>query len=291
MGVVMERRERAGVQWAASQRAEDAPASAAAVTGGLRHLQACFTEGDEVAAELAARFLLHAGLPLLEVCEALLAEVAGVTAAGGTLLEASDAEVRARRVLSRLGGAPGRGAPEVLVFTDRVDALGTALHRVLEQAGHRVSTALVSDPSHLLAIASERDWATVVLDHGDVRGPLGPVGGVLAALVERRPRPHLVVVGDRWDGVGADVDRAATWTCRDLRRLVTACGALPRDPLTERERDVLAAVAAGRSNEQIGRHLQLSLSTVKTYLERVHAKLGSVDRASAVAIAVRRGWV
>ena len=268
------------------QRVEEVPAQDDPVAAGLRHLLTRFADGDEVGAELAARSLLHAGLPLLEVCEALLAEVARVPAAGGTLLEASDAEVRARRVVSRLGGAPSRGAPQVLVFTDRVDALGTALHRVLEQAGLRVSTALVSDPSHLIAIACERDWATVVLDHGDLRARSAVVGALAAALAERRPQPRLVVVGD-----GVDLERGATATCRELRRLVTACGALPRDPLTERERDVLAAVAAGRSNEQIGRHLQLSLSTVKTYLKRVHAKLGSVDRASAVAIAVRRGWV
>jgi len=277
--------ERTGLRPGA-QRAE-----AAVVPDGMRRLLACFAEGDEVATELAARSLLHAGVPLLEVCEALLAEVAAVPAAGGTLLEASDAELRARRVVSRLDGAPGRAAAQVLVFTDRVDALGTALHRVLEQAGLRVSTALVSDPSHLVAIASERDWATVVLDHGDVRGAGGVFTGLLSALAERRPQPRLVVVGERRDGADSDADRCITWVRRDLRRVVSACGALPCDPLTERERDVLTAVAAGRSNEQIGRHLQLSLSTVKTYLERVHAKLGSVDRASAVAVAVRQGWV
>jgi len=287
VGVVAERDERAGLRWPV-QPTGGPTAAPTAASEGLHRLAARFTEGDEVAAQLTAELLVHNGVSLLEVCEALLAEVA-VARCSGSLLESSDAELRARRLMSRLGRTAGRGSDEVLVVAspDRMDCLTTALHRVVESAGRRVRVAITPDPADALAMVAERAWAAVVLDHAGVRG--GP-SGLVAALAERSGDARLVVVSDAGTAAGVP-ERGVVRTPRDLRRMVSACGCLPSDPLTERERDVLAAVAAGRSNEQVGRALQLSLSTVKTYLERVHAKLGSVDRASAVAIAVRRGWI
>ena len=283
MGVTMQRDERGGLR-RPEQPEEGASAVPVTATEGLRRLAARFAEGDEVAAQLTAELLVHTGVSLLEVCEVLLAEVAAARRTG-SLLEGSDAELRARRLMSRLGSTAGRGSEEVLLVTspDRTGSLTVALHRVVESAGRRVRVAITADPADALAMVDERAWAVVVLDHTGVQGSCN---AVVAALAERRGEARLVVVSD-----AAGLERGVTWTRRDLRRMVTACGCLPSDPLTERERDVLAAVAAGRSNEQVGRGLQLSLSTVKTYLERVHAKLGSVDRASAVAIAVRRGWI
>jgi DNA-binding CsgD family transcriptional regulator len=46
------------------------------------------------------------------------------------------------------------------------------------------------------------------------------------------------------------------------------------DPLTPRERDVLRLIAAGRSNQRIGRELYLSPKTVETHVAAVFAKLG-----------------
>jgi len=61
----------------------------------------------------------------------------------------------------------------------------------------------------------------------------------------------------------------------------------PPDPLTQRERDVLALIGKGLSNDEVGRTLHLSLSTVKTHLRSMYAKLGT-NRAGLVAEAVRR---
>jgi DNA-binding NarL/FixJ family response regulator len=61
------------------------------------------------------------------------------------------------------------------------------------------------------------------------------------------------------------------------------------DPLSSREFDVLGLVADGRTNEQIARQLDVSLSTVKAELSNAFAKLGATDRASAVAACFRRG--
>jgi DNA-binding NarL/FixJ family response regulator len=59
--------------------------------------------------------------------------------------------------------------------------------------------------------------------------------------------------------------------------------------LTEREREVLALVAQGLSNEDIASHLTVSPHTVKTHVNRAMAKLGAHDRAQLVVIAYESG--
>jgi DNA-binding NarL/FixJ family response regulator len=57
------------------------------------------------------------------------------------------------------------------------------------------------------------------------------------------------------------------------------------DELSEREREVLAMIGAGRSNTEIAEALVISMSTVKTHVRHVFAKLGLRDRAQAVVAA------
>lgn len=59
--------------------------------------------------------------------------------------------------------------------------------------------------------------------------------------------------------------------------------------LSEREREVLALVADGLSNPEIGRRLHLSEATVKTHLLHVFEKLGVGDRTRAVTRAMELG--
>jgi DNA-binding NarL/FixJ family response regulator len=59
--------------------------------------------------------------------------------------------------------------------------------------------------------------------------------------------------------------------------------------LTEREREVLALIARGRSNREIARALVLSEKTVKTHVSNILMKLDLADRTQAALWAVRHG--
>ena len=59
--------------------------------------------------------------------------------------------------------------------------------------------------------------------------------------------------------------------------------------LTEREREVLRLIAQGQSNKQIGRQLSITERTVKFHVTSIFNKLGTDNRAQAIAVAARRG--
>ena len=63
------------------------------------------------------------------------------------------------------------------------------------------------------------------------------------------------------------------------------------DLLTERERDVLALVAEGLSNDEIAERLIMSPLTAKTHVSRILTKLYARDRAQLVVIAYETGLV
>jgi DNA-binding NarL/FixJ family response regulator len=87
---------------------------------------------------------------------------------------------------------------------------------------------------------------------------------------------------------------------RITRRLIEAYTRLPAPStgipprlavLTERELEVLTAMARGRSNARVARDLFLSEATVKSHVTRIFAKLGITDRAQAVIVAYETGLV
>ena len=61
------------------------------------------------------------------------------------------------------------------------------------------------------------------------------------------------------------------------------------DQLTEREREVAAWVASGRSNQEIAEVLVVSPDTVRTHVSRAMVKLHARDRAQLVVFAIESG--
>ena len=64
-----------------------------------------------------------------------------------------------------------------------------------------------------------------------------------------------------------------------------------RDPLTERERQVLRLAGQGTSNAEIGRRLHLAEGTVRNYLSEAIGKLDADNRIEAFRIARDQGWL
>jgi DNA-binding NarL/FixJ family response regulator len=62
-------------------------------------------------------------------------------------------------------------------------------------------------------------------------------------------------------------------------------------PLTRRQLDVLRLVAAGMPNQEIAAELVIAPNTVKNHVTRVLEKLGARNRADAVMLAARHGWL
>jgi DNA-binding CsgD family transcriptional regulator len=70
-------------------------------------------------------------------------------------------------------------------------------------------------------------------------------------------------------------------------------GGEPEDPfgLTARERDVLALVAAGATNREIGERLHMAEKTASVHVSRILSKLNVRSRTEAAAVAHRQGLV
>jgi DNA-binding NarL/FixJ family response regulator len=63
------------------------------------------------------------------------------------------------------------------------------------------------------------------------------------------------------------------------------------DALSDREVEILAQVAHGKRNREIGACLGISEGTVKSHLRHILEKLGAKDRAEALSIGIRRGII
>lgn len=78
--------------------------------------------------------------------------------------------------------------------------------------------------------------------------------------------------------------------CADTPADRDAARALPQ-PLTPRERDVVAVVARGMTNPEIARHLVVSMSTVKAHLAAAQRKIGARNRTAVAVWAWETGLV
>jgi DNA-binding NarL/FixJ family response regulator len=189
------------------------------------------------------------------------------------------------------------------VIAEDAGLLLAGLTKLLESAGFVVA-ATAGDAEGLLA-AVERERPDVVI--ADVRMPPTHTDeGIRAALVIRSQWPEIAVlvlsqyVEERYaadllsshtHGVGYLLkDRVADVAefLDALRRVAAGGTALdpevvsqllvrrgdPLDDLTERERDVMALMAEGRSNAEIGAALVITDSAVSKHINSIFAKLG-----------------
>ena len=64
-----------------------------------------------------------------------------------------------------------------------------------------------------------------------------------------------------------------------------------RAPMTNRQMDILRLLAVGKTNRQIGKHLDIAENTVRVHLSAIFENLGVKTRTEAVFVAVRNGMV
>lgn len=108
--------------------------------------------------------------------------------------------------------------------------------------------------------------------------------GATGYLLKDTPRAVLVA------GVRAAARGETVLAPSVATRLVSSVRTAAERP-SARETEVLALVARGRSNSEVGRELSITEATVKTHLLRAFAKLGVADRTAAVTVARERGWI
>ena len=200
-------------------------------------------------------------------------------------------------------GATAAGRPRVVIAEDSVLLLA-GLTKLLDSAGFEVC-ATAGDADGLLA-AVEREQPDVVI--ADVRMPPTHTDeGIRAALVIRSQWPDIAIlvlsqyVEERYaaDLLSANT-RGVGYLLKDrvadvaefvdaLRRVIGGGTALdaevvaqllvrrggdPMDDLTQRERDVLALMAEGRSNAGISSALFISGGAVEKHVASIFGKLG-----------------
>jgi NarL family two-component system response regulator LiaR len=88
-----------------------------------------------------------------------------------------------------------------------------------------------------------------------------------------------------------DPEVAKRLISRFQRPATPAKPAVPHEPLTERERDVLRLLTQGKSNKEIANELYIGDRTVKSHLSAIFQKLDVTDRTQAALYAVRHGMV
>jgi len=87
--------------------------------------------------------------------------------------------------------------------------------------------------------------------------------------------------------------RVAEHVLRQFQDLVSMGKAMESiaAPLTARETQILNYIAEGKSNKQIGYILKISEQTIKNHVSAILRKLNANDRAHAVVLAIRHGWI
>ena len=244
---------------------------AASASGWHRYLLAIFSARVVVAC--AGRDAVRAAIRAVDAERALLP-------AGTAAWAVPARELPLRAQLAWLEGDAAHACAlweRALANEDAIDVMGQAVATRLRYA-------------HALCVREGCAMAAAALApvFESARRNGGP-GGVLLA----GDAVHALAAAD-WRGALDPVDAAQlrTWAALlvsargERREGSAAAGAAPRsrtDPLTAREMEVLARIAAGDSNKLIARVFDLSLHTVKRHVANILGKLGVDSRGQAAA--------
>jgi two-component system, NarL family, response regulator LiaR len=108
-------------------------------------------------------------------------------------------------------------------------------------------------------------------------------GAIGYLLKDARPEALTRAIRDAVEGRGT-IDSSAMKAMMERRQRLEV-----GSELTNREREVLALLAAGLSNKEIAERLTLSVGTVRLHVSNILGKLGAPNRTTAAAIAMKHG--
>lgn len=115
--------------------------------------------------------------------------------------------------------------------------------------------------------------------------------GVCTNLVRLAPRVGFIATEATPDTLIDSIRRASRGEVVFDIGLALAALKADHNPLTEREKQVLAYAAEGLSAPEIGQRLFLSPGTIRNHLSRVMTKTDTRTRIAAIRIAQERGWI
>src|SRR5215831_11827731 len=152
--------------------------------------------------------------------------------------------------------------------------------QTLALAARGDQAAALASLAGALILAAPEGYVRVFADEGAPMARL--LGTLTAAQRTGQAAPAGVIPPDYLDRLAlAFQPGSARPAPRTTRH--TAAGAGPAEPLSARELEVLALLAAGKSNQQIADELVVVLDTVKKHVGHILGKLGAANRTQAVA--------
>jgi DNA-binding NarL/FixJ family response regulator len=202
-----------------------------------------------------------------------------------TVLICEDQATAGADLKSRVADIPGVDNVEVCSSSDRLVELYGLSHPELVLLGATAVGSIDTDAVTALLEAHPDAHVLMLAGRGDREAAAAAVAAGARGFLTR-------------DGVDSGFTTAVAGAIAGRELLDGSVRSLPPlaerpEPvsLTERELQVLRGMAAGRSNAEIGRSLYLSEDTIKTHARRLFRKLGVNDRAKAVALGFRQGFV
>ncbi|NJR70935.1 MAG: response regulator transcription factor [Synechococcales cyanobacterium CRU_2_2] len=95
-----------------------------------------------------------------------------------------------------------------------------------------------------------------------------------------------------WDAIATQkIRQTVTASANSLPNSSTQVAASSQNPLTQREREVLALIAKAKSNLEIAQILYISAGTVRVHVHSILHKLSVGDRTQAVRLAQQLDWL